>query len=113
MESYALTFEEEGALDKFEKFASVNGPKFYGLPLNEDTLTLTKKDHRVPERITLSETILFRFMRVRRWHGVLGQTNTPPDERLKTLKISGYLLKAKDRFSYAVSIGRHNTLVNS
>ena len=61
MESYALTFEEEGALDKLEKFASVNGPKFYGLPLNEDTLTLTKKDHQVPERMTLSETDIIPF----------------------------------------------------
>ena len=61
MESYALTFEEEGALDKLEKFASVNGPKFYGLPLNEDTLTLTKKDQTVPDRLTLSETDIIPF----------------------------------------------------
>ena len=61
MESYALTFEEEGALDKLEKFASVNGPKFYGLPLNEGTMTLTKKDQHVPERFTLSETDIIPF----------------------------------------------------
>ena len=61
MESYAQTFEEEGALDKLEKFASVNGPKFYGLPLNEDTLTLTRKDQTVPDRLTLSETDIIPF----------------------------------------------------
>ena len=61
MESYALTFEEERALDKLEKFASVNGPKFYGLPINEDTMTLTKKDQQVPERFTLSETDIIPF----------------------------------------------------
>jgi len=61
MESYALTFEEEGALDKLENFASVNGPKFYGLPLNEGTMTLTKKDQQVPERFTLSETDIIPF----------------------------------------------------
>ena len=61
MESYALTFEEEGALDKLEKFASINGPKFYGLPLNEGTMTLTKKDQHVPERLTLSETDIIPF----------------------------------------------------
>jgi dihydroorotase len=61
MESYALTFEEEGALDKLEKFASLNGPKFYGLPLNEGTMTLTKKDQQVPERFTLSETDIIPF----------------------------------------------------
>jgi len=61
MESYALTFEEEGALDKLEKFASINGPKFYGLPLNEGTVTLTKEDQQVPERLTLSETDIIPF----------------------------------------------------
>jgi dihydroorotase len=40
MESYAAVFEEEGALDNLEAFASENGPNFYGLPLNEGTITL-------------------------------------------------------------------------
>lgn len=61
MESYALTFEEEGALDKLENFASLNGPRFYGLPVNEETMTLTKRDHIVPERMTLSETDIIPF----------------------------------------------------
>ena len=61
LESYAATFEEEDALDKLEKFASINGPKFYGLPLNEETITLTKKEQQVPERITLSETDIIPF----------------------------------------------------
>ena len=61
LESYAATFEEEDALDKLEKFASINGPKFYGLPLNEGTITLTKKEQQVPERITLSETDIIPF----------------------------------------------------
>jgi len=61
MESYALTFEEEGALDKLENFASLNGPRFYGLPVNEETMTLTKRDHVVPERMTLSETDIIPF----------------------------------------------------
>jgi dihydroorotase len=61
MESYALTFEEEGALDKLEAFASENGPNFYDLPLNEGTLTISKKDQIVPERFTLSETDIVPF----------------------------------------------------
>ncbi|GGX55636.1 dihydroorotase [Litorimonas cladophorae] len=61
MESYALTFEEENALDQLEKFASINGPRFYGLPLNEGKMTLTKRDQLVPERITLSETDIIPF----------------------------------------------------
>jgi len=35
-------FEQDGALDKLEAFASLNGPAFYGLPANEDQITLTK-----------------------------------------------------------------------
>ena len=42
LESYAAVFEEEGALDRFEAFASEHGPNFYGLPLNEGTVTLER-----------------------------------------------------------------------
>ena len=51
LESYATVFEEEGALDRFEGFASEHGPRFYGLPLNESTLVLTKAKSRVPETL--------------------------------------------------------------
>jgi dihydroorotase len=51
LESYATVFEEEGALDKFEAFASEQGPRFYGLPLNEGTVTLERVECRVPEVI--------------------------------------------------------------
>ncbi|MDD9744389.1 MULTISPECIES: dihydroorotase [Marinovum] len=40
----AHVFEEESALDKLEGFASLNGPGFYGLPVNDATLTLTRGD---------------------------------------------------------------------
>ena len=40
----AHVFEEEGALDRLEAFTSRNGPGFYGLPVNDATLTLTKGD---------------------------------------------------------------------
>ena len=39
-------FEEEGALDKFEGFASEHGARFYGLPLNEGTVTLERAANR-------------------------------------------------------------------
>jgi dihydroorotase len=51
IESYATVFEEEGALDTFEAFASENGARFYGLPLNEGTITLERGDVEVPEQI--------------------------------------------------------------
>ncbi len=41
---YAHVFEAAGALDKLEGFAALNGPEFYGLPANEGTLTLIKRD---------------------------------------------------------------------
>jgi dihydroorotase len=44
MSLLAHVFEENGALDKLESFASLNGPNFYGLPVNDQTLTLTKGD---------------------------------------------------------------------
>ncbi|PKR55230.1 dihydroorotase [Thalassospira marina] len=40
----AHVFEEENALDKLEAFASLNGPAFYGLPVNEAKITLEKRD---------------------------------------------------------------------
>ena len=50
LESYATVFEQEGALDKLEAFASENGPGFYGLPLNDGTVTLERAEVQVPER---------------------------------------------------------------
>ncbi|WP_454883853.1 dihydroorotase [Sphingomonas oryzagri] len=51
LESYAEVFDENGALDRLEAFASENGPRFYGLPLNEARVTLERADVRVPDRI--------------------------------------------------------------
>ena len=49
----AHVFEEDGALDKLEGFASKHGPAFYGLPVNDGTLTLAKSDSATsfPEKI--------------------------------------------------------------
>ena len=51
LESYAQAFEEEGHLDKLEGFASEYGPRFYGLPLNEETVTLERCTQTVPDQI--------------------------------------------------------------
>jgi dihydroorotase len=42
LSAYLKVFEEEGALANFEGFASLNGPAFYGLPPNEDRITIHK-----------------------------------------------------------------------
>lgn len=44
MSCLAEVFEAAGALPKLEAFASLNGPRFYGLEPNEATITLTKGD---------------------------------------------------------------------
>jgi dihydroorotase len=51
LESYATVFEEEGAIDRLEGFASEHGPRFYGLPLNEARVVLERSPLAVPERI--------------------------------------------------------------
>ena len=49
IEFYAEAFEQAGALDRLEAFASLNGPHFYGLEVNRDTVTLEKIDQKIPE----------------------------------------------------------------
>ena len=51
LESYAQVFDEEGALDRFEAFASLNGPAFYQLPVNSGTVTLQRRDQLVPDLV--------------------------------------------------------------
>src|SRR3546814_5335012 len=61
LESYASVFDEEGALERLEAFASLNGPRFYGLPVNEGTITLERAETAVPERIGTGETAVVPF----------------------------------------------------
>ena len=66
IESYAQVFEQEGALERLENFASVFGPRFYGLPLNEGTITLIRDGSEVPGLMELemgegSTTLLVPF----------------------------------------------------
>ena len=51
LELYAEAFESAGALDRFEAFASFNGPDFYRLPRNTGTVTLEKKPWSLPEAL--------------------------------------------------------------
>ena len=61
LESYAQTFDEEGALDRLEAFASEFGPTFYGLPLNEETVTLRQESHDVPDLVGTGDLRLVPF----------------------------------------------------
>ena len=51
VQAYLRVFAEEGALDRFEAFASLNGPAFYGLPPNEDVVTFVESSTFVVERV--------------------------------------------------------------
>ena len=53
MELYAHAFEEAGALDKLEGFASFFGPDFYKLPRNKDHITLQRQEWIVPEELVM------------------------------------------------------------
>lgn len=55
IELYAEVFEAENALDKLEAFASLNGPGFYGLPVNSDKITLTKAPWLVPADLAFGD----------------------------------------------------------
>ena len=61
LESYAKVFEEENAMDRFEAFASENGPRFYGLPLNEERITLVREPQSVPERLSAAGAEIVPF----------------------------------------------------
>jgi dihydroorotase len=61
LESYVAVFDEEAALDKFEAFASENGPRFYGLPLNEGLVTLKRGAAAVPETVDANGTPIVPF----------------------------------------------------
>jgi dihydroorotase (homodimeric type) len=55
LELYAEIFEQLGALDKLEAFASHFGADFYGLPRNRGSVTLTREPWQVPERVQLAD----------------------------------------------------------
>ncbi|MCB2074052.1 MAG: dihydroorotase [Novosphingobium sp.] len=61
LESYAAVFDEEGALDRLEGFASEHGPRFYGLPLNDGSVTLERTDVEVPAVLDACGTPIVPF----------------------------------------------------
>jgi dihydroorotase len=55
MELYAEVFDAANALDRLEAFASLHGPRFYGLPVNERTITLEHSSQIVPNAVALPD----------------------------------------------------------
>ena len=56
MELYATAFDNVGRLDQLEAFASLNGPAFYGLPVNTGSLTLQRTPYQVPDELPLGDS---------------------------------------------------------
>jgi len=61
LELYAEAFEAAGCLDRLDAFASLNGPAFYGLPINEGTLTLERSSRPVPSTVRAGEDDVVPF----------------------------------------------------
>ncbi|TDR57300.1 dihydroorotase [Halomonas ventosae] len=55
LELYATAFEQAGALERLEGFASHFGPDFYGLPRNAETVTLVREPWQLPEALPYAE----------------------------------------------------------
>ena len=60
---YAEVFDNAGALDKLEAFASFNGADFYGLPRNTDTITLVKESWTPPASFEYGEGAILKPLR--------------------------------------------------
>lgn len=61
LEAYAEVFDQEGALNRLEGFASIHGPTFYGLPLNEERVTLRRAETKVPASLPAAGTQVIPF----------------------------------------------------
>jgi dihydroorotase len=76
LELYAEVFEQLGALDKLEGFASHFGPDFYRLPRNSDTVTLRRQSWQVPAQLPLGAASLtpLRAGETVQWRVLYGDT---------------------------------------
>ena len=69
IESYASVFDAVNSLDTLEQFASRNGARFYGLPLNTQRISLRREEWRIPDTIDFAGAALvpFRAGELSRW----------------------------------------------
>ena len=101
IESYAKVFEEEGALDRLEAFASLNGPKHYRLPPNEATITLEKTSWTAPEEIKVEgpdeKALVYRGGETIEWKVVAVMTAAPgfPDKKVMAELTAKMLLEVE------------------
>ncbi|CAI2528070.1 Dihydroorotase [Serratia ficaria] len=60
--AYATVFDQLGALEHLEAFCSLNGPRFYGLPVNEDFIELQRAPTTQPQEIALGDESVIPFL---------------------------------------------------
>ncbi len=87
IELYAEAFEQAGALDRLEAFASFHGADFYGLPRNHDRITLEQHPWRVPHQfgegrnaiipLRAGETVAWQLIDACSGRATPGDTPTP------------------------------------
>lgn len=58
LELYAQAFEEAGALERLEAFASFHGPDFYGLPRNRDQVVLRREPWTLPQTLPFGDALI-------------------------------------------------------
>ena len=72
--TYAEVFDREGALDRLEAFAALNGPAHYGLAANDDTITLERSPWTAPDEVAVAgpdeRAIVFRGGETIEWQVV-------------------------------------------
>lgn len=62
LQAYATVFEQEGALQHLEAFCSLNGPAFYGLPVNPDFIELIREEETIEASINAGDDVLIPFL---------------------------------------------------
>ncbi|HWG04655.1 MAG TPA: dihydroorotase, partial [Beijerinckiaceae bacterium] len=74
IETYAEVFDQVDKLDKLEAFASLNGPRHYGLPVNDETITLERVSWTAPEEMKVEgpeeRALIYRGGETIRWRVV-------------------------------------------
>ncbi len=61
IELYAESFEQINDFKHFESFMSISGPNFYGLPINKQTIKLTRQNWKVADQLNYGEHTLIPF----------------------------------------------------
>ncbi len=69
LQIYTQVFDEEGSLDRLEAFASLNGAKFHGLPINHGTIEIVRHGAAMPAAVAVEddEIIVFRGAEILPW----------------------------------------------